>query len=82
MHVPTEKPACWTDGATTRRGGYADGWSEGAQPGFRNPFWDQGRACGTAATPQQWADALRHTPTCWGCARARRALALRACAQC
>jgi hypothetical protein len=64
MPTPPRKPGCWTD----------------VEPvSVRAPqFWDQGRACGCARDPQTWATALRHTPTCFGCARARRGLALNA----
>lgn len=60
-HQPRFKPGCWTDAepVTARAPG----------------FWDDGRACGVAATPALWAVTLADTPTCMGCARARRALA-------
>jgi len=68
MPTPPTRPGCWTDAepVTARAPG----------------FWDDGRACGCASSPQVWALALRHTPTCLGCARARRGLALSAGAAC
>lgn len=68
MPTPPNRPGCWTSKEPV----------SARAPGF----WDDGRACGTAATPQTWAIALRHTPSCFGCARARRALALRAGVEC
>jgi hypothetical protein len=60
MVLHTSKPACWTAAATPRAPG----------------FWDNGRACGAAMTPAVWQVTLRHTPSCSGCRRASRALAL------
>lgn len=60
MHIHAARPACWTDTATPRA------------PGFH----DDGRACGGAMTPAVWQVTLQHTPSCRGCARAARALAL------
>lgn len=68
MHLPKARPACWTDDEPV---------SERAAV-----FWDRGRACGAAQDPRAWAITLHHTPTCYGCARARRALALRAGVAC
>lgn len=67
MHIHKGRPACYVerDGDVTERG---------AGPGQRNPFHDAGRGCGAASTPELWADTLRLTPGCLGCARARRAL--------
>jgi hypothetical protein len=60
MNIHRAKPSCWTDTATPRA------------PGFH----DHGRACGAAMTPVVWQVTLRHTPGCFGCQRAFRALAL------
>jgi hypothetical protein len=62
MKLHAAKPSCWTDIATPRAPG----------------FWDDGRACGAAMTPAVWAVTLAHTPSCSGCARARRAKELSA----
>ena len=74
MHQPAARPACWTDWTPTERGQVVEGWASGVKPGRRNPFWDRGRACGCAATPDLWRDTLRHTPGCVGCSRAIRGL--------
>jgi hypothetical protein len=73
-HVPSRKPACWTDSDTSPRGEVVEGWQHGVKPGFRNPFSDNGRSCQNASTPELWATALALTPTCLGCQRAQRAL--------
>jgi hypothetical protein len=63
MHLPTGKPACWTNGPVTPRAAWAH---------------DHGMSCGNAADPATWAVNLHHTPGCDGCARARRALQIAA----
>lgn len=73
-HVPTRRPACWTDSDTSPRGEVVEGWLHGVKPGMRNPFWDNGRACGCASTPEQWATAIALTQPCVDCARGRRGL--------
>jgi hypothetical protein len=76
MHVMKNRPACFVedDSLVTARGEVTEGWPLGVKPGLRNPFHDAGRGCGAASTPELWADTLRHTSGCAGCARARRAL--------
>lgn len=65
MHTPTATPACYLPA--------------GQPVPARAPWsYDQGRGCGNALEPESWAVALRHTPTCAGCARAAHALAVRA----
>ena len=74
MNIHRERPACWTFDDTSERGIKTEGWSLGAKPGLRNPFFDNGRACGLASSAEIWHTALRLTPSCAGCARARRGL--------
>lgn len=80
MHVHKSRPACYIEdpALVTERGAVVEGWAAGVKPGVRNPFADAGRACGAASTPALWQDTLRHTPGCWGCQRARRAMEVRA----
>lgn len=78
MHIPTRPPACWTDGNPSPRGQVTDGWPEGVKPGLRNPFFDSGRSCANARTPELWTATLRLTPLCRGCSRARRGLEIAA----
>lgn len=63
MHLPTKSPpACYTTE-----------WPVSV----RAPaFWDGGRSCGQALTPDTWATCLEHTPLCKGCTRALRGLVL------
>lgn len=74
MHIPHRKPACFTETDTSPRGEIVEGWPHGVKPGLRNPFHDSGRSCQNASTPELWAIALIHTPGCFSCARAKRAL--------
>ena len=61
MHRPaTFRPACWTDTATERQG-----WSR-----------DRGAMCGNASDPDDVKRLLNLTPTCQGCARLTRGLAI------
>lgn len=62
MHLNQSRPACYR---------------EDPDPSPRAPgFWDDGRSCGTASTPELWLVSLAHTPACYGCTRALRALYL------
>lgn len=73
-HVPSRRPACFSESDTSPRGDVAEGWPHGVKPGIRNPFADNGRSCQNASTPELWATALALTPTCLGCQRAQRGL--------
>lgn len=62
MHLNQSRPACYC---------------EDLDPSARAPgFWDDGRSCGTALTPELWLVSLAHTPACYGCTRSLRALYL------
>jgi hypothetical protein len=64
MHLNNTRPACYC---------------EDPDPSPRSPgFWDDGRSCGTALTPELWLVSLAHTPACYGCTRSLRALYLHA----
>lgn len=63
MHVPTERPACWTDTVPERA---------------ITPFWDGGRSCGVWRHAEDEITAVTLLPTCDGCARLQRARDLRA----
>ena len=80
MHVMRGRPACFVEEGqpVTERGEATEGWPMGVKPGVRNPFHDRGRSCMAASTPALWQDTLRHTPGCFKCMRAARALAVSA----
>lgn len=73
MNIHRARPACFDDTKQplTERGQVTVGWPGGVKPGMRNPFHDNGRACGQALTQRVWEHNLEHTPLCRGCARGR-----------
>lgn len=78
MHVCGGKPACFVAAGNdpAPRGVQWLGNRHGRRPGWRRVWHDDGRMCMQAQTPELWGKNLELTPSCRGCSRAARALAL------